>query len=256
MTTSDRAGAFLLFAVISGGCAAATTQSTQLRVHSATAAYEHNASAHSQIIHAPKRSGHKDSPLLRACKSGSSKSCNELGDRLTLKHAYTEARQWYLTSCERVSSSMLPSGASLMQLSQEMARLSSERSDDEQTTAANQKRLTQLNSEAGEMRARIQGCFDVGETLKLDAEVKQSLKYYETVCEFSTLVDVVGAAVPGLEYVTENGCTAGEAARLTTKTQFSPHLFVQLVQPKAKTPAAKQSPAQSADSMVFNEGDL
>jgi hypothetical protein len=239
-----------------GGCAGAPAQGTQLRVHAASAAYEHNAQAHSQIIHAPKRSGHKESPLLRACKSGSSKSCNELGDRLTLKHAYTEARQWYLTSCERVSNAMLPSGSDLMRLSQEITRLGSAHGDDERSEEANHKRLAQLNSDAAEIRARVQGCFDVGETLKLDAEVKQSLKYYETVCEFSTLVEAVGDAVPGLQRVTESGCAEGETARLTTRTQFSPQLFAHLVEAPAKTAAAKQSPAQSADSMVFNEEDL
>jgi hypothetical protein len=257
MKTSRGAGALIFAALISGGCAASPSQGGQVRVHTTTAAFEHYAPAHGSVVQRTKKS-HKESPTAQACKTGSSRACNELGDRLTMKHAHAEARQWYLTSCERVQSSMVPTGARLVQLKQELAQLESIRAVDERDGAANQKRLAKVRNDASEIRAHIQGCLDTGETLKLDGELKQSLKYYDTACEFSTIVEAIGEPVPGLEHVADSGCAGGQSARaqLSSEMPFSPRLFVSMGQQKAQPAAAKQGPAQEEQGMVFSEGDL
>jgi hypothetical protein len=260
MKTSNGVGAVIFAALILGGCAASPSQGAQVRVRTTTAAFEHYVPAQSAVAKRTRSSARKESPQARECKSGSSKACNEIGDRLAMKYAHAEAYQWYMTSCERVRSAMVPTATRLMGLSQDLKQLASARS--EEASAANQKRLAELKNDASEMRARIQGCLDVGETLKLDAEPKQSLAYYEAVCEFSTLVGVVGEAVPGLQHITESGCAASQSARaeLSMTGQFTPQQFVHLTQPQAPArPAATakhSAPKSEEGGMVFTEGDL
>jgi hypothetical protein len=248
MKTSSSVGAFIFGTLILGGCAASPVQGAQVRVRTTTAAFETHLPA---LAHRTKKSSQRESPIAHECKTGSSKACNELGDRLTIKHAYTEAHQWYLNSCERVRSSMVPSATHLLQLSRELNQLG-------EGANANPKTVAQLKSGVTEIRARIQGCLDAGETLKLDAEAKQALKYFDTACEFSTLVEAVGQAVPGFQYVAESGCVRGQSARaeLPGEMPFSPKLFAQLTEKKAPPAAEKASAPPSEEGMVFNEGDL
>lgn len=258
MKTWCGAGALLLGAVILEGCAASPMQGAQVRAHPTSAAFEHSASSEAVLAQRLERSERKESPLVHACRAGNSKSCNELGDRLAIKHAYAEGLQWYEISCERVRGSMEPTARRLLQLSQNVTEIASLHSDEEQGDTAKQTKLAQLKSDASEIRARIQGCFDTGEILKTDGELKQSLAYYDAVCEFSTLVKAVDEAVPGLQLVTESGCAASQSARakLNSKTPFSPQLFVDLTGQQPKTGAAAQGAAQGEASMVFNTGDL
>jgi hypothetical protein len=247
MKTSSSAGAFILGALILSGCAAAPSQGPQVRVRTTTAASETYLPA---LAHRTKKSAHKESAGGQACKAGNSKACNEIGDRLTIKHAYTEAHQWYLNSCERISSAMVPSATRLMQLSRELKQLGE---------GANPKVAAELKSGTSEIKARVQGCLDAGQTLKIDAEPKQALKYFDLACEFSTLVETVGSTVPGLQYVTETGCSEGQSTRaeLSMSAPFNPQLFVHLTEPPAKrAEVAKPSEAPSEEGMVFNEGDL
>jgi hypothetical protein len=234
-----------------------------VRVRTTTAAFEHYAPAPSATTKRTRSASRKESPGAQACKAGNSKSCNEIGDRLSVKYAYREAHQWYLTSCERVRSAMEPTATRLIGISQDFKQLGGGRSDE--TSTANRSRMAELKNDAAEIKARIQGCFDVGEALKLDAELKQSLAYYEAVCEFSTLIEAVNEAVPGLQHVTESGCTAAQSTRaaLTNPTQFKPEMFVHLTKPPAKpaaaakqNKAAQNKAAQSDEGMVFNESDL
>lgn len=214
-----------------------------------TAAFQGFANAQETRIDRVKKSG-KESPRVRACKDGNSKTCNELGDGLAIKHAPTEARVWYVTSCERVRSSMIPNATRLLQLNQDMVRVSSG-----EANAATNKRMAELKSDATEIKSRIQGCLDAGESLKTDAEFKQSLRYLDAVCEFSTLVESVSEAAPSLEYMTANGCAAGAEARARLgELPFEAQLFAELVQ-KAK-PASKDSAASGEAGMVFTESDL
>lgn len=239
-------------AVILGGCVPYAAQGTQVRAPAPAATSAH------YLPSTASRSKHHESPLAQACKSGGSKSCNELGDRLVLKHAYAEARQWYVTSCERVRNAMLPTATRVLQLSRELKSLERVRSDDEESGAASQKRKLELKSDASEIRARIQGCLDVGETLKVDGELTQALDYYDVACEFSTLVQDAGEAFPGLEHIAESGCAAGKAGRaeLTGQTPFSPALFADLLQREPQPGAAKRSARQPEAGMVFGEEDL
>lgn len=257
MKTVSSAGALLFGAVILGGCAAYPVQGAQVRAHTTTAAYAHYTPSQEVMAQTPSESRRQESPLALACKSGRSKSCNELGDRLVLKHAYSEARQWYMTSCEQVRTSMVPTATRVLQLSRELNLLGSERNFDEGSSAATQKRMAALKSDASEIRARIQGCLDVGETLKVDGELKQALEYYDTACEFSALVQDAGEALPGLEHISDSACAAGKAGRaeLTGQSQFSPQLFADLLQQR-QPGAAKQRTTQPETGMVFSEGDL
>ena len=161
-----------------------------------------------------------------------------------------------MTSCERVQSAMLPTATRVLELGRDLEQLEKVRSDDEDSAAARQ-RMASLKSDASEIRARVQGCLDVGEALKVDGELKQALHYYDTACEFSLLVEAAGEAVPGLESISERGCAASKAARaeLPGRTEFSPQLFTELLKPQRKASGAAQAQTQE-DGMVFSEGDL
>lgn len=245
MKTWLGAGMVLLGALTMEGCAASTTQGSGVRVHTTSAAFERHAP--SQAFSSPSRkAGRKESPTAHACKAGSSKSCNELGDRLAIKHAYTEARQWYGTACDRVRGSMRPNAERLMLLSQNM-----------KNPEASPTMVAELKNEAAEIKARVQGCFDTAEMVKTDGELKQSVAFYETACEFSTLVPLVGDAVASLEHVTESACATGQAtrAKLGNNVPFQPQLFADLVQPKPQA-KGKHAPAPAEDSMVFSGDEL
>ena len=247
MKTWLGAGMVLLGALLVDGCAA-STQGAQVRVHNTSAAFEHRAPS-TQFASHSKKSGRKESPLAHACKAGSSKSCNELGDRLAIKHAYTEARQWYGTSCDRVRGSMRPNAERLLLLSQNLSK-----------PEISPAMITELKGEAAEIKARIQGCFDTGEMVKVDGELKQSVPYYETVCEFSTLVPVVGETGASLEHVTDSACATGQSARakLGNNVPFTPQQFADLAEPKQqpKESGGKASAAQADDNMVFSGDEL
>ncbi|HEX6242580.1 MAG TPA: hypothetical protein VFZ61_16820 [Polyangiales bacterium] len=232
----------LLGALLVEGCGASTTQGAQVRVHTTSAAFEHHVPSQAFSTQHARKAGRKESPLVHACKAGSSKSCNELGDRLAIKHAYTEARQWYGASCDRVRGAMHSNAERLMLLSQHLKQA--------EVSAAT---IAELKGEAAEIKARVQGCFDTGEMVKVDGELKQAVGYYEAACEFSTLIEAVGEAVPSLEHVTESACAAGESARakLSNNVPFKPQQFADLLQPKQKPAAAKGRAAQAEDSMVF-----
>lgn len=252
MRTSSCTGAFLLGAVMLTGCAS-PMQAAPVRVRVATAAFEQRSMAHSQLAERIGKSSRKDSPGISGCKSGNSKSCIEVGDRLVVKHAPQEALQWYTIACQRVIDSMLPSANRLLQLNQSLKEFGAQ-----EPNTASQRRVAELKSEASEMKARVQGCFDAGDLLKSESELKQSLKYFDAACEFSTLVKTVGESVPGLEYVANNGCTAGESVRAQIPAQpsFSPKLFSELVEPKAKPKAKQAAPKDDEGGMVFSESDL
>ena len=240
MKTSHAAGVLLLKALILGACAASPSQGAQVRVHTRTAAFEQHASSHAASAPDSARPARKESPLAHACKTGSSRSCNEIGDRLAVKHAYAEAMQWYGTACDRARGAMVPTAARLLELSRDLTQ---------QATSAAKK--AELRSDASEIRARIQGCFDAGEMQRAVEEPKQALTYYEAVCEFSMLVEVVGETVPGLEHVTASGCAAGDATRAKlSKGPFSPQLFAEVLEQQQKAPA----PADA--DMVFTMGEL
>jgi hypothetical protein len=119
-----------------------------VRAHATPAASAHYMSSQEFMTRTASKSKRQDSPLAQACKSGGSKSCNELGDRLVLKHAYAEARQWYVTSCERVRSAMVPTATRVLQLSRELNVLDRVRNDDEGSGAATQKRKAELKADA------------------------------------------------------------------------------------------------------------
>lgn len=257
MKTGSRAGASTFGALILSGCAASLTQGAQVRARPTPGALERNAASDAALSVRLSETARDESPLARACKDGRSKSCNEIGDRLVIKHAYAEARPWYVTSCDRARSAMVPTATRLLQLSEELVQLEKTRLDEEYAAAA-QKRMVALKSAASEIRARLQGCFDAGETFKVDGELKQSLGYYDAVCEFSALVTAAGEALPDLEHITENGCTASQAARakLSASTPFSPQLFADLLQQQRQPVAAKQHAAQPEAGMVFSEGEL
>jgi hypothetical protein len=247
-----RAGALIFGAVILGGCAASSVQGAQVRVHTTTT-FEPYVPSQEAVAQASSKSARRESPPARACKGGDSKACNELGDRLTLRHAYAGALQWYETSCGRVRSAMVPTAARLLQLSQELAQLDRVQGDDE---GAARKRMAPLKSDASEIRARIRGCLDAGEAMKADGQLKQSLAYFDAVCEFSALVEAAGEVLPGLEHISESGCAGGQAGRaeLNGQTQFSPRLFADLL--PQRPPAEAQRTAQPDEGMVFSEGDL
>jgi hypothetical protein len=238
MNTWHKAGTFLLGAVALGGCAASSTTGTGVRVHTTSAAFEHRTSSHAFASDA-KKAGRKESPLAHACKEGSSKACNELGDRLAIKHAYAEARQWYGTACDRVRSSMRANAERLLLLGQSLSK-----------PELSPSTLADLKSETAEIKARVQGCFDTGEMVRADGELRHSISYYEAVCEFSTLVPVVGEAAASLEHVTDSACTTGQSARtkLGNNVPFQPQQFADLAQPKRTA----SGPAQAEDSMVFS----
>jgi hypothetical protein len=256
MIASKRAVLFIL-AAASGGCAASAAEGAHVRVSTTSAAYQSYAPAQLAVTGRVKKSRGKESPRVNACKSGNSRTCNELGDGLAIKHAHAEAQQWYATSCERVRSSMVPNASRLMQLSQDLAQVSSAAKRDGEDSSGTHKKLAELKSDLSEIKARIQGCLDVGHALKAEHEPRQALKYYDAVCEFSTLVEAVGEAAPGLQHVTETGCAEGEQARteLSGEPHFSPGLFADLAQPQEHA-AAKPSASKSAEGMVFSEGDL
>lgn len=235
MKTSRRAGALLLFALTSSGCAAAG-QGPAPRSASSGASLGLSTTLSLRSSHRPK---HKASPLSDACRGGNSKSCNELGDRLAIKHAHTEARHWYMISCERMRAAMVPTATRLLQLSREL----SESAD----------RAQKLKDDAAELKARIQGCFDSGETLKADQEPKQALTLYDAVCEFSTLAEAVGDTIAGFELVTQSGCAASAAMRdkLNLETPFTPQLFVNLSEQQAGGSAD-----QAEVGMVFSADEL
>jgi hypothetical protein len=254
MKTWNCAGAFIAVALTGGGCA--PLEGGEVRARPTTPAYGHYSPSQSELDRRVDRSARGESPLAHACNTGSSKACNDVGDRLVLKHVYAEARRWYGTSCERVLDSMVPTATHLMQLSRDAKRLESSFSHDDEVNGANQRQLAEVKKDASEIRARIQGCFDAGETLKFEHELKQALKYYDSVCEFSALADAIGEALPGFQHVIESGCTAGQSVRteLTSKTPFSPQLFVGLAQQRQPAPAKGAPP--SDQGMVFTEGDL
>lgn len=251
MKNWGRTGAFLVGVVISSGCAGSAVQGAHVRTTTA-ASVQHRPDRFAQQV---KKSTH-DSPLVRACKSGDSKACGQLGDKLSIKYAYAEAHEWYALACNRVSgAAMVPTAQRLLGLSEEMKQATRFQSEDVAENVANQKRVLALRNEAIELRSRIQGCFDAGDSLKLDAERKQTLTYFDTVCEFATLVPTVGEAIPGLEHVAESGCEAGQAvrARLGMQVEHQPVQFAQLLQAPAKVASA---PAADEGGMVFSEGEL
>jgi hypothetical protein len=252
------AGSLLVGALAVTGCAASSMQGAPVRVHTTTAAFEHSTSSQAFVTQRSKRASRAESPAARDCKAGSSKACNEVGDRLVIKHAYAEARQWYSTSCDRVRGSMLPTAQRLLQLSRDITQHGSARSEDDEANAINEHKLKQLKAEVSEIRAQIQGCFDTGEMVKADAELKQALPYYETVCEFSSLVETVGEGAPGLEHVAESGCSAAQSARtkLHNNTEYNPTLFAELVQHEQRKGAAHKQDAAQGDEMVFSSSEL
>lgn len=254
MKTSSWTGAFIFATLTAGACAPFET--TEVGTRTTTPAFGNHTPSQEDLDRRVGASARGESPLAHACKTGSSKSCNDVGDRLVLKHVYAEARRWYVTSCDRVLDSMVPTATQLMQLSRDAKRLESSFSRDDEINGANQRQLADVKKEASEIRARIQGCFDSGETLKIEHELKQALKYYDAVCEFSALADAIGDTLPGFQHVIENGCTAGQSVRteLTSRTPFSPQLFVGLTQ--QRQPAAAKSAPPSEAGMVFSEGDL
>lgn len=224
MKTWCGAGAPLLGALILAGCAASSVQGAPVRVHTTSAAFEH--SAPSETAFASRSTAKGGSPVARECKGGSSKACNEIGDRLAIKHAYSEATQWYLTSCERVRGAMVPAAQRLLQAGQDAA----------------------AKREVPELRARIQGCFDAGEMMRAEGELKQSVPYYDAVCEFSTLVETLGESVLGLEHLADNGCAATQSTREKLhQSALTPALFVDVL----KQHAAAQESAGQGDDMVF-----
>jgi len=253
MTSSNRGITFML-AVVLGGCAATAAGGAEVRTRTTTAAFERYSSTQGSLGERVERSGGgKESPRARACKSGNSKTCNELGDGLVIKHAESDAERWYAISCERVRGSMVANATSLMGLTQDLSQIEGE------SGAGANKRAAELKSEVSEIKARIQGCLDTGDLLKASGESKQSLKFYDAVCEFSTLVQAVSASMPSLETTTANACAAGERVRasLSGEPNFSPEMFVELTKPKKK--AAEKKPTTSSDSeegMVFSEADL
>lgn len=242
MNTWHRAGTFLLGTLMLGGCAGSSATGPGVRVHTTSAAFEHRAPSQS-LSSSTKKSARKESPLAHACRDGSSKACNELGDRLAIKHAYVEARQWYGTSCDRVRNAMRANAERLLLLGQSVSQ-----------PEVSPSTLAQLKSEAAEIKARVQGCFDNGEMVKVDGELRQSIPFYEAVCEFSTLVPVVGEVAASLEHVTDSACASGQAARvkLGNNVPFQPHQFADLVQPQR--PAGRGAAAE--DSMVFSADEL
>jgi hypothetical protein len=246
MKTWLGAGMVLLAALTVEGCAASTTQGSGVRVHTTSAAFEHRAPSQA-FSSQSKQAGRKESPTAHACKAGSSKACNELGDRLAIKHAYSEARQWYGTSCDRVRGSMRPNAERLLLLSQNL-----------RNTEASPSMLAQLKNEAAEIKARVQGCFDTAEMVKTDGELKAAVPFYEATCEFSTLVPLVGDTMASLEHVTESACATGQAARakLGNNVPFQPQLFADLAEPKPQPGKGKQAPAAAEDSMVFSGDEL
>jgi hypothetical protein len=253
MATSKRAVQIILGAMTLAGCAATASPGAQVRVRVATAAFEQHSDA--QLSERLGRRARKDSPSVSACKSGNSKLCIEVGDRLVVKHAPLDALEWYTTACDRVLNAMVPNATRMMQLSQSLKEYGSARAEE---STASQKRVAELKSEASELKARIQGCYDTGDTLKSDSELRQSLKYFDAACEFSTLLGVVGEAMPGLEYVVNNGCSAGEAVRAQLNEQAaSPRLFTELLAPTPKAkPEKKETVQQSEEGMVFSESDM
>lgn len=260
MKTSSCAGVVLFGAMIFGGCAAAPVQTSHMRVHTTTAASVERVSVQGATQFAgSKQAKHKDGPAVTACKKGSSKSCNEVGDKLTSKHAYTEAREWYMTSCKRVSGAMEENATRLLELHGQLVQLANARDEGDpepEVIVARQKTAMDLRAQASEIRARVQGCLDVGDTLKLDDEPRQSLKYFDTACEFSTLLETVGDTVAGLQHTAETGCAQGQSVRaeISDRSQFSPQLFADLSVPQ---PEAQPAPAAQADEgMVFGEEEV
>lgn len=251
MSALNRGLTFILAAAL-GGCFASATGGAQVRTRTTTAAFERYSPTQGALAGRVERSRAKESPRMRACKSGNSKTCNELGDGLVIKHAEKDAHQWYAISCERVRGSMVENATRLLGLAQDLARLEAEGSANARV------RASELKSDLSEIKARIQGCLDTGDILKSEGEPRQALKYYDAVCEFSTLVQSVTAAMPSLETMTENGCAAGLRARagLSGEADFSPGLFADLTSPKKKKTADKKPSSDGDQGMVFSEADL
>jgi hypothetical protein len=251
MMTSKRGGTLVL-AVVLGGCAASAAGGARVRTHTTTAAFQRYTPTQDAALAARVERGGKESPRARACRSGSSKTCNELGDGLVIKHAEKDAQQWYETSCERVRGSMVPNATRLMGLTQDLARL------DADGSAGARQRAAELKSDVSEIKARIQGCLDMGDILKADGELKQSLRYFDAVCEFSTLVQSVVTAMPSLENTSANGCAAGAQARAALRGEpaFTPGLFADLTKQKKKQAADEQTSSSAEEGMVFSEADL
>ena len=254
MGTSNRGLTFVL-ALALGGCAASAAGGAEVRTRTTTAAFARYAPAQ-DVSARVERGGRKESPRAQACKTGSSKVCNELGDGLVIKHAEADAERWYAISCERVRDSMVANATRLMGIAQDLSQVEGE------SSPGASKRAAELKSDAGEIKARIQGCLDMGELLKAGGEAKQALKFYDAVCEFSTLVQAVSGAMPSLENMSANGCAAGERVRagLSGESSFSPGMFAELTKPKKKAAekkaAEKQTSSDSEQGMVFSEADL
>lgn len=257
MKTSSSAGAFVLGAMILGGCAAGQVTGS-VHVRTATAASVQHATLGGTAQRSKKAHG-KASPQARACHAGTSKSCNELGDKLVIKYAYAEAREWYMSSCKRVVDSMEPNAQRLLSVHDQLVQLQSSpvQADDAEAMANVSKQSADLKSEGLEIKARIQGCLDVGDTLQRDGEPRQALKYFDAVCEFSALTESMGEAVAGFDVVAERGCNASQAARkqLSEKSAFNPQLLGSVVDAHV----AQQAPTPRADAadqgMVFSEDD-
>ncbi len=251
MTSSNRGITFML-AVVLGGCAATAAGGAEVRTRTTTAAFERYSSTQGALGERVERSGGKESPRARACKNGNSKTCNEIGDGLVIKHAEADAERWYAISCERVRGSMVANATRLMGLTQDLSHVEGE------NDPGASKRAAELKSDVGEIKARIQGCLDTGDLLKASGESKQALKFYDAVCEFSTLVQAVASSMPSLETTTANACAAGERTRasLSGEPSFSPGMFVELTTPKKKAAEKKQTSSDSEEGMVFSEADL
>jgi hypothetical protein len=191
----------------------------------------------------------KESPTAQACKSGVSKACDEIGDRLMVKHAYSEARQWYALACERARGAMVPTATQLLQLSHDLGQPNTP-----------PVRSAALKGDASELAARLHGCLDVAETLRAEHELALALPYYETVCEFSALAEAVGDRLPAFSAVVERSCTGTQTARgALHSAAFAPSLFGDLAQ-QARADSAEEASAKAVSEqgtdMVFSMSEL
>jgi len=233
-------GTWWLAGLMWTGCATSTGAGPHSRAHAAPPAPPLHLSAASSAAKGAK----KDSPLVHACRTGNSRACNDLGDRLMVKHAYGEAGQWYRIACERARSAMLPTAAQLVRLSHDLAQ-----------PAESAARTAALKADAAEITARVRGCFDAAETLRTEHELGQAVTYYEAACEFSALGEVVGDTVPTFAIVVERGCAGTQAARAELRSgAFNPTLFNDLVEQtreEAAKATAAAAPEQAGTDMAF-----
>jgi hypothetical protein len=237
----------------SGECVVAGVLLSGCAVGAATAPHDRTPPAPpSHQLHLTRASAaehKKESPTAQACKSGVSKACDEIGDRLMVKHAYAEARQWYAIACERARGAMVPTATQLLHVSHNLGQPN--------TPPA---RSAALKADGSELAARLQGCLDAAETLRAEHELALALPYYDAVCEFSALAEAVGDTLPAFSAVVERSCTGTQTVRSTLRSAaFTPSLFDDLAdQARADTAqeaSAKAASEQGAD-MVFSMSEL